>query len=80
MTSNESIPNGGVVNLGWSDNSHGDYGMIDGLYVVKTDWLTPTASSWTAIAPAPLPAPQPLQGQNNAVFASLMVPGPLSGP
>jgi hypothetical protein len=71
--------NGGVVNLGWSDNSHGDYGMIDGLYVVKTDWLTPTASSWTAIAPAPLPAPQPLQGQNNAVFASLMVPGTTFG-
>jgi hypothetical protein len=71
--------NGGVVNLGWSDNSFGDYDKVDGLYVVKTDWLTPTASSWTAIAPAPLPAPQPLQGQNNAVFASLMVPGTTFG-
>ena len=71
--------NGGVVNLGWSDNSFGDYGLINGLYVVKTDWLIPTSSSWTAIAPAPLPAPQPLQGQNNAVFASLMVPGTMFG-
>jgi hypothetical protein len=67
--------NGGVVNLGWSDNSPGDGNTLNGLYVVKTDWQIPTAPSFTAIAPAPLPAPQPLQGQNNAVFASLMSPG-----
>jgi hypothetical protein len=66
--------NGGVVSLGWSYTSMGDYNSIDGLYVVKTDWLIPTEPSWNAISPAPEPAPQPLQGQNNAVFASLMSP------
>jgi hypothetical protein len=55
--------NGGVVNLGWSDNSFGDYGLINSLYVVKTDWLIPTSSSWTAIAPAPLPAPSPYKAR-----------------
>jgi hypothetical protein len=69
--------NGGVVNLGWSDNSHGDYNLIDGLYVVKTDWLIPKNQSWTANAP-PGP-PSPLNGQNNAVFASLMTPGTAYG-
>ena len=34
--------NGGVVNLGWFNNSPGDNGLIEGLYVVKTDWLMPT--------------------------------------
>ncbi len=38
--------NGGVVNLGWDDNSPGDGCLIDGLYVVKTDWLKPTASGF----------------------------------
>ena len=33
--------NGGVVNLGWLNNSPGDDDLLDGLYVVKTDWLTP---------------------------------------
>ena len=33
--------NGGVLNLGWSDNSPGDYSLVDGLYVVKTDWTNP---------------------------------------
>jgi hypothetical protein len=62
--------NGGVVNIGWSDNSAGDDNQIDGLYVVKTDWLEPTTTSWTARNPTD----SPLQFQNNAVFASLMVP------
>jgi uncharacterized repeat protein (TIGR03803 family) len=58
--------NGGVVNLGWSDNSPGDGCVIDGLYVVKTDWLGPTAPGFNKPA---------LDDQNNAVIASLMVPG-----
>lgn len=62
--------NGGVVNLGWSDNSPGTGCAIDGLYVVKTDWQAVTPS-WMAL----LPSDNPLQGQNNAVFASLMIPG-----
>ena len=37
--------NGGVVNLGWLDNSPGDNDLLDGLYVVKTDWLTPDDQS-----------------------------------
>ncbi|HYW41820.1 MAG TPA: hypothetical protein VE959_03115 [Bryobacteraceae bacterium] len=69
--------NGGVVNLGWSYNSKGNYNLVDGLYVVKTDWLIPTDPSWDAISP-PGP-PSPLNGQNNAVFASLMVPGTMYG-
>jgi hypothetical protein len=43
--------------------------------VVKTDWLIPTTTSWTARNPDD----RPLQGQNNAVFASLMVPGTAYG-
>jgi hypothetical protein len=62
--------NGGVANLGWSFNVVGDGNSIDGLYVVKTDWLIPTTTNWTARNPND----HPLQGQNNAVFASLMVP------
>ncbi|HEY2860950.1 MAG TPA: hypothetical protein VGJ21_21245, partial [Terracidiphilus sp.] len=62
--------NGGVVNLGWGNNSPGDYSLIDGLYVVKTDWNSPTDPSWTTTQ---------LDGQNNAVIASLMVPGTLFG-
>jgi hypothetical protein len=64
--------NGGVVNLGWLNNSVGDGVTLDGLYVVKTDWLIPTSPSWNAISP-PGP-PSSLNGQNNAVFASLMTP------
>jgi hypothetical protein len=64
--------NGGVVSLGWSDNSVGDGNLIDGLWVVKTDWQMPTTQSWTALSqPGP---PNPLDSQNNAVFASLMIP------
>jgi uncharacterized protein (TIGR03437 family) len=62
--------NGGVLNLGWSNNSPGDYSLVDGLYVVKTDWSNPTAPSWTATN---------LNGQNDAVIASLMVPGTAFG-
>src|SRR5215472_1932189 len=67
--------NGGVANLGWSDNAVGDGNSIDGLYVVKTDWLIPTTTSWTARNPDD----HPLRGQNNAVFASLMVPTTVYG-
>ena len=62
--------NGAVVNLGWGFKSPGNDGLIDGLYVVKTDWNSPTDPSWTA---------DKLNGQNNAVIASLMVPGTLFG-
>jgi hypothetical protein len=69
--------NGGVVSLGWSDNSVGDYNLIDGLWVVKTDWFTPAAQSWDAISqPGP---PNPLNQQNNAIIASLMIPSTLYG-
>jgi len=63
--------NGGVVSLGWLDNSPGDYGLLDGLYVVKTDWLKPAANLWTALLPT---SPGNLDDQNNAVFVSLMTP------
>jgi uncharacterized protein (TIGR03437 family) len=62
--------NGGVLNLGWSNNSPGDYSLVDGLYVVKTDWLNPAVPSWTATS---------LNGQNDAVIASVMVPGTMFG-
>jgi hypothetical protein len=58
--------NGGVVNLGWFDNSTGDQDAVDGLFVVKTDWPTPAPASWTTTT---------LDNQNNAVFASLQSPG-----
>jgi hypothetical protein len=64
--------NGGVVSLGWLNNSPGDGDLIDGLYVVKTDWLTPTSNDWYALLPSD--PGSTLNGQNNAVFASLMVP------
>ncbi|HUD84464.1 MAG TPA: hypothetical protein VMQ67_13220, partial [Candidatus Saccharimonadales bacterium] len=62
--------NGGVVNLGWDDGSAGDGCLIDGLYVVKTDWHSPMSPSFTKTD---------LSGQNNAVIASLMVPGTMFG-
>jgi hypothetical protein len=64
--------NGGVVNLGWLNNSPGDNDLLDGLYVVKTDWLTPAVNEWTAEAPGT--SGSTLNGQNNAVFVSLMTP------
>jgi uncharacterized protein (TIGR03437 family) len=63
--------NGGVVNLGWLNNSPGDNGLLDGIYVVKTDWRMPTANDWNALPPTSAGA---LNEQNNAVFASLMSP------
>jgi hypothetical protein len=62
--------NGGVVNLGWSDDSAGDGCLIDGLYVVKTDWHSPTGPGFSKTN---------LSGQNNAVIASSMVPGTMFG-
>jgi hypothetical protein len=61
--------NGGPVNLGWSNNSPGDYGLLDHLYVVKTDWFQPTAPTFIA-DPA-----NAVVHQANAVIASMMVPG-----
>lgn len=61
--------NGGVVNLGWYLNSPGTNGLIDGLYVVKTDWFAPKHTSWQSITK------KPVNHQNNAVIASMMVPG-----
>ena len=58
--------NGCVVNVGWYKDSPGDSCLIDGLYVVKTDWLTPTSPSWNWTG---------LNSQNNAVFDSMMVAG-----
>ncbi len=64
--------NGGVVNLGWLNNSPGDNDLLDGLYVVKMDWLTPTADQW--IAEAPGTSGSTVNSQNNGVFVSLMTP------
>jgi hypothetical protein len=64
--------NGGVVSLGWLNNSADDYDLLDGLYVVKTDWITPTANQWTAEAPGT--AGSTLNDQNNGVIVSLMTP------
>jgi len=64
-------PNGGVINLGWSDNSPGDDCLIDGVYVVKTDWhAAPSPPSWTIGT---------LNAQNDAIVASLMIPGTAFG-
>lgn len=62
--------NGAPVNLGWSSNSAGDECLIDGLYVVKTDWHTPTSPNFHKPS---------LDGQNNAVIASLMIPSTMFG-
>jgi hypothetical protein len=70
--------NGGVVNLGWSNKYPGDYDVVDGLYVVKTDWSTPTAANCTIVLPSACWVTVPtdlLNHQNNAVIASLMTPG-----
>jgi uncharacterized protein (TIGR03437 family) len=58
--------NGGVINLGWSDNSPGDDCLIDGVYVVKTDWSLSNTPSFTSTG---------LNFDNSAIVASLMVPG-----
>jgi hypothetical protein len=57
--------NGGVVNLGWDDNPHGDDCLIDGLYVVKTDWSSSNTPSFTNTG---------LNSDNDAIIASLMTP------
>jgi lysophospholipase L1-like esterase len=62
--------NGGVVNLGWFDNSPGENSLIDGLYVVKMDWQVPANYDWHADT---LKGQQ--DGQNDAVIASMMIPG-----
>ncbi|HLK68427.1 MAG TPA: S-layer homology domain-containing protein [Bryobacteraceae bacterium] len=64
---------GGVVNLGWLNRYPGDYDLIDGLYVVRTDWSTPTVTTFRT-DPTDL-----LAHQNNAVIASLMSPGTMFG-
>jgi hypothetical protein len=64
--------NGGVVNLGWLNDSPGDNDLLDGLYVVKADWLIPTANEWTAAQPESTGST--LNGQNNGVIVSLMTP------
>jgi uncharacterized protein (TIGR03437 family) len=58
--------NGGVINLGWSDNSPGDDCLIDGVYVVKTDWSLSNKPSFTTTG---------LNFDNSAIVASLMTPG-----
>jgi len=58
--------NGGVINLGWYDNSPGDDCLIDGVYVVKTDWHAPDTLSWDI---------DTLNSQNNAIVGSLMIAG-----
>ncbi len=70
--------NGAVVNLGWFNNSPGDDGLIDGLYVVKTDWRTPVDVSWNVKnsgSSGSVPNVTALNSSNNAVIASMMVPG-----
>jgi uncharacterized protein (TIGR03437 family) len=57
--------NGAVVSAGW-EISRLEGGLIDGLYVVKTDWLTPAVPSWNWTG---------LNDQNNGVFVSLNLPG-----
>jgi lysophospholipase L1-like esterase len=61
--------NGGVVNLGWGAGSLGEDSLIDGLYVVKTDWQLPEETSWI------YNPKNPLNGQNNGIIASMMIPG-----
>jgi uncharacterized protein (TIGR03437 family) len=58
--------NGGVINLGWSDNSPGDACLIDGVYVVKTDWSLSNVPTWASTG---------LNFDNSAIVASLMIPG-----
>lgn len=62
--------NGGVVNLGWASEHKGDGDLIDGLYVVKLDWHSPSAIDWNADTLS-----GDLDSQNNAVFDSMMTPG-----
>jgi hypothetical protein len=58
--------NGGVINTGFYKDSAGNGDLVDGLYVIKTDWALPQTASfmWTGLA-----------NQNNGVIVSLMEPG-----
>jgi hypothetical protein len=62
--------NGGVVNLGWANDTGGDDSLIDGLYVVKTDWGNPKTPSWSSTD---------LNADNDAIIASLQTPGTTFG-
>ncbi|HLX00199.1 MAG TPA: hypothetical protein VKR82_16280 [Candidatus Acidoferrales bacterium] len=65
---------GGVVNLGWLNIYPGDFDLVDGLYVVRTDWPDPTPDpSWKA------DEKDLLAHQDNGVIVSLMVPGTIFG-
>jgi uncharacterized protein (TIGR03437 family) len=66
--------NGGVVNLGWGNSYRGDGSLIDGLYVVKTDWVGPQGPSWTVDGPT-----YALKYQNVGIVASMMTPGTIFG-
>ena len=69
--------NGGVVSLGWLNNSYGNGNQLDGLWVVKTDWTKPANPSWYSTSQKS--PPSPLADQNNGVFVSLMVPSTMYG-
>jgi hypothetical protein len=69
--------NGGVVSLGWLNNSYGTGNSIDGLWVVKTDWTKPINPSF--YSSSQVGPPSPLAYQNNGVFVSLMVPSTAYG-
>ena len=65
---------GGVVNLGWLNVYPGDFDVVDGLYVVRTDWPDPAPDpSWTAVQK------DLLAHQDNGVIVSMMVPGTIFG-
>jgi len=63
--------NGGVVSIGWDDDRHGDDCLIDGLYVIATDWSMPNTPSWTSTT---------LNDDNNAIIASMNTPTVSFGP
>jgi hypothetical protein len=65
---------GGVVNLGWLNIYPGDFDLVDGLYVVRTDWPDPAPDpSWQA------DQKDLLAHQDNGVIVSMMVPGTVFG-
>ena len=59
-----------MINLGWFDNSPGDDCLIDGVYVIKTDWKLNHTPIWTNTD---------LNSDNDAIVASLMTPGTTYG-
>jgi hypothetical protein len=58
--------NGGVINLGWANNSPGDDCLIDSVYVIKTYWNLNHTPTWTNTH---------LNSDNDGIGASLMTPG-----